>query len=283
MVIKFYFRIYLLVILTTSLFYSCENLKTEIQKDKMISSVGYTFPVILDTLSYHQNLKIESKEETWISTSFNKPLYLGLEQDTIFANYWLSSPPPPPSDSDEYFEVFLKLMEEYKNRNQDNRFESFENNFTKNVFFDLLNLQIKVDTATKIPIDFSYLDSTTIFSYPVLIKNLDNTNVEIGFGEFIPAFLEAKDSIGNWRAIEEPFSYMCGTGLHSIILPPNYVALTNTRIYYGDYHTDLRIKLGNSYSNTFKGNINYRQFQSMFNEHGNYREEYLDENPKFRD
>lgn len=73
---------------------------------------------------------------------------------------------------------------------------------------------------------------------------------------------------------------MCGNGVGTIILPPNEIGLSATMIYNGNYSTTLRLKIDSTFSNEFKGNINYRQFESMFNDQGDYKEEYKKEMKK---
>lgn len=45
-------------------------------------------------------------------------------------------------------------------------------------------------------------------------------------------------------------------------------------IFKGNYKTQLRLSMGSNKSKAVWGNINYRQFESKFDENGNYREEY---------
>ena len=53
-------------------------------------------------------------------------------------------------------------------------------------------------------------------------------------------------------------------------------------IYHGNYSTTLRLRIDSTFSNEFKGNINYRQFESMFNDQGDYKEEYIKRNEKIK-
>jgi hypothetical protein len=71
--------------------------------------------------------------------------------------------------------------------------------------------------------------------------------------------------------------YGCGVGISSVILPPNECALTFAPIFKGNYKTQLRLKLGENYSNIFYSSINYRQFQSISDDNGNYKKEYEQE------
>jgi hypothetical protein len=89
--------------------------------------------------------------------------------------------------------------------------------------------------------------------------------------------LEAKDSTGNWRPIEEPYVYMCGNGVGTIILPPTEVVLSFVPITNGNYLTQLRLVFGNNHSAPYVGYINYRQFERPFDQRGNFKEEFLRE------
>lgn len=68
---------------------------------------------------------------------------------------------------------------------------------------------------------------------------------------------------------------MCGNGVGTIILPPNEIVLSSAPIFNGNFKTELRLTVPKTdiYSNTFDGSINYRQFESMFNEAGEYKSE----------
>lgn len=99
---------------------------------------------------------------------------------------------------------------------------------------------------------------------PVLVRNLGTDTVAVGYGSFIPIITEAKDSANNWLPIEKRWIYMCGNGVGTIILPPNEILLTSAIAYSGTYKTEFRLKMGNSYSNTFRGSMHYTQFKSRY-------------------
>jgi hypothetical protein len=96
-------------------------------------------------------------------------------------------------------------------------------------------------------------------SYPVLVRNQENDTVAIGYGDFLPLYLEAKDRQGQWRAIGQPYAYMCGNGLPLLFLPPNQVVLTSVFIPHGPFRTVLRLRLGKTYSPSFTGSIHPHQ------------------------
>ena len=72
-------------------------------------------------------------------------------------------------------------------------------------------------------------------SYPVFIENVSNDTLSIGFGNRIYPIVEAKDSLGNWRPIQKPGTYYCGTGLQSFYLEPNNILISSCKLYDGDF------------------------------------------------
>lgn len=106
-----------------------------------------------------------------------------------------------------------------------------------------------------------------VLSYPVFIKNTGLNRVLLGNTEFLPIFLEAKDSLGNWTTIQEPHKWRgCGMGLIYLYLDPQEILITACSRYAGDYLTKLRLAFHYDsrevYSNEFEGTINYGQFEA---------------------
>lgn len=142
---------------------------------------------------------------------------------------------------------------------------------------DLFALEVLVDTTriipnsnpitlpVPIPGDISDPAERQGFcAYPVFMMNQTSDTISVGYGQFIPLILEAKDSTGNWRPLEVSYIYDCGTGLNTIFLPPGNTLITSCKIYQGDYQTVLRLKFGFewlNYSNQFTGSIDYGQFE----------------------
>jgi len=97
-------------------------------------------------------------------------------------------------------------------------------------------------------------------SHPILIKNRSSDTLSIGIGDILPMITEVQDSIGNWKQIERPFFYGCGTGLTKFYLPPNQIAISVLRKNYGAKKTKFRVKFGlgdtEIHSNEINGNIN---------------------------
>lgn len=102
-----------------------------------------------------------------------------------------------------------------------------------------------------------------IKSYPVIIQNKSNDTLIVGYGVYIPLIIEAIDSLGRWKPIQEQYFYSCGTGLPHFYLIPNEISITSCKLYEGDYFTKMRLVFGvnkTNYSNEFYGQMNYEQF-----------------------
>lgn len=103
----------------------------------------------------------------------------------------------------------------------------------------------------------------TIESYPLIIKNEGEDTLMVGFYDFMPLILEAVDSLGVWRPIQEPVFFYCGTGRSELYLPPKNIVLTSCKIFTGSYRTKMRVVYGPDKaisSNEFWGTMNYGQF-----------------------
>lgn len=254
-------HIEIIFLLTTLFISSCQPDKK--QEVKEIDN-SKPFPVVLDTLGIDKFLYyFDDENPTWLSTSNYNFYFIGEVKDTVYLNPFINfSPPPPPPP----------LPSGVKTTNQTTITER-ENPFKK--YYVEWDEERNYKNWTKSKIDIQ-VDTTTKISnlFPVMLTNLDTDTIFIGYGRHIPIVMEATDSLGNWKPIQERFIYMCGNGVGSIILPPNECVLTLTPIFQGNYRTKLRLTLGDNHSKPFIGFINYRQFQSMFDGHGEYKEEY---------
>lgn len=140
-------------------------------------------------------------------------------------------------------------------------------------------MEVLVDTATVIatkkPLDLWHLAKeaqqgaqppTHHPGYAVYIRNNSDERVGLQYGTYLPLILEAQDSLKEWRALEAPFIYYCGTGLRYPSLAPGHIAITACPIPSGSFKTQLRLKFGwksdFTTSNEFTGSIDYRQFST---------------------
>lgn len=245
---------YLLLIL---LCLSCEN---EIIVSSNLEKEESYFPLIIDSLEY-EGIEMESD---WLNTANYKIYYIGEEEDTIAINYRFNSHYLGPLTEFYYFlddTIFYEERIPYQKY-----FRDWMRPSTHSINPDQANLKITVDTNQLVFNDGN-------IAYPVIVKNMDKDSVQIAYGDFIPIIMEAIDAEGNWMSIEEHWMYMCGNGVGSIILPPNEIVLTSAYKYYGKYKTLMRLKIGKNYSNSFLGTVNPKQFESMFDRHGEYKPE----------
>jgi hypothetical protein len=105
-------------------------------------------------------------------------------------------------------------------------------------------------------IDFDFNQLRTNNQFPVLLKNPTKDTLLIGFGYHLSLTVEALDTNGLWIPLIEKGFLFCGTGLYPIVLTPNTIALTFYQLNNeGDYSTELRFKLGDNYSETFRNKI----------------------------
>lgn len=218
--------------------------------------VVFKFPKIIDQFG-NKNLKLTFKNE--LNNGDHNPYYLGKSHDTLLIERYLNTttlPLPPPGLTgtiksnynqkkgrfDDYF-IGWRDVRDFKNT-------------------DSINLFIKIDTT-------QLINSNGRKAFPVLIRNTTTDTIYIGYGNQIPIITEAKSKNGKWTPIEKRHTYFCGTGLLSIILPPNEIVITSELLYSGNFKTKLRIKMGNNYSDEFYGEINESQFKSKWENNRN--------------
>ena len=253
-------RLYL--ILSISLFFfGCKN---EVEKIIPKSEPGTVFPTISNPINLKYKSLFDEENPTWISTASYRFNYLGKLKDTISLG----------------IESF-SIAEFPNNHKKKSKIEKRERPNAKYYIEWDKESHLKYIREPKIEIQISSKRVKNF--YPVLLRNRTRDTVPIGYGSIIPLILEAKDKTGKWKPIQERFSYMCGNGVGTIILPPKEIAVTLVPIFQGNYRTQLRLSMGSNKSNTFWGNINYRQFQSKYDENGEYKKEYVMENPESND
>jgi hypothetical protein len=252
-------QIQIIFILYTLFLISCQDDKKQEVKE---TDDLQPFPIVLDTLGIEKFLySFDDENPTWLSTSNYNLYFIGTEKDTIYLNPFFNFVPPPPP-----------LPSGVKTTNTTN-IPEHENPFKKYYIEWDEEMNYKDWTQSKIDIQIDTINKISNL-FPVMLANLDTDTTFIGYGSHIPLVMEAIDSTGTWKPIQEEFIYMCGVGVGSIILPPNQCVLTLAPIFNGNYKTKLRLILGDNHSKPFSGFINYRQFQSKFDESGNYKEEY---------
>lgn len=209
------------------------------------------FPVIMDT----NNAKLEKLRYPDLNRIDYNVLYIGEERDTITVDHFINFYSFP--DSFMWNDSIRKVLNKWKESDyyldwlDERKYHSWLET----------NLSITVDTTQIISKINGDVDWPMIQAYPVLIKNTSPDTLIVGYGDTIPLSIEARDSSGVWRAIERPFVYHCGTGLGNILLPQNEITISSMYVYDGDFETQLRLKLGESFSNMIDGRVYYSQLK----------------------
>ncbi len=254
----------ILLIITSSLLIlsSCQN-NNSFEPVKENSKT--LMPFLLDTTTYSTTVLEEYKNR-----SNYIPLYFGSFQDTIIVDYNTvdlglaipPSPPPPEGFSNIDFDSLLnhdfKKFEEYivHNNASTDSDEYLTYNYEKDyLHWENAKLSVYVDTNQIIKnIDLStFQDNTFAFlAYPVIITNNTDTTVSVGYGEYISLIMEAKNKNGIWEPIDKHRTYACGTDVPDIVLPKNKCVITSVKIFKIGPKTDLRLKIGDNTSNTFR-------------------------------
>ncbi len=197
-----------------------------------------TFPKIVAV----QNDKIVKRQFNESQQWYRRIKYIGIAKDTIQLS----------EDSDSITENNIIPIALHR------RLENY--NFECN---DCIN--INVDTSqilTLFEVEWrrSKLKDIHYRSYPVVIENKSDSLYKIGFGQNVRIILEALDADNTWKPIEIPYMYRCGTGLTDLYLQGHQIACVLIPIYYGDFRTQLRLKLNNHFSKPFSASINKKQF-----------------------
>lgn len=243
---------------------------------------------IVDTIDATGNL-INLK---WLEIKYCPILYIGNLTDTIIIDHLLhfAPIPPPPPDWDffaaksnyisqeenvasikyqKYLAEYKKELEAYPLTKYLFSFDSIQN--LGSIYRD--KVQIKVDTNFTISkmdgFDFKIHHGDFFEAYPIIITNSGKDTMLIGYHRHLNLSVEAKDSIGNWSKILDSHIIHGLPLKESYMLLPGLSVITSTFKTTGEYNTKLRIKIGNSTSDEWTGNIDYNQFNSKFNEREN--------------
>lgn len=220
-------------------FYSCNNsIKLNNPNMKEEYSIKEVFPKIIDEF-YKINT---SQEPENLGVIYHQPKYIGLLKDTIRIEY-RNSIRPSNVKTPKNCKLILKK----------NKFSKYfikrDWNKRQYVKIDSMNVEFSIDTT-------QYISNENRKSYPVIVKNISNDTLNIGYGSVIPINTEALFENGKWKLIEKNTAKFCGNGLETIILPPNEILITNQTVYNdGNYKTKLRLRIGQNKSCEFYGKI----------------------------
>lgn len=220
-----------------------------------------SFPIIVDTFTFEAfNRKLEER-----SFSNYHPLYFGKKRDTLYVDYDLASYAFGEANIFQVLED-KKAMQEIKMKaDLFNKKRDTYSNYYKDLNFHLDSIPATWEEAKiKITIDTSQIirnigrakfrNTDFVYNaYPVMLENLSDSTILIGYGSQIPIIMESKDKNGDWVALEYQYTYPCSSGLPSITLPKNEMILTSVAIIDFDNKKDLRLRIGENLSEVFVG------------------------------
>ena len=202
--------LFLMIGCATCNWVSNDNLET-VTPDTLAIPVAAadTLPVLMDTtdLNKFSFIKRDTVHASWLTTADYRFLYIGPVTDTIRVNHFLGIHPPPPPPS---------ILADPQDASSQPRIDPIEKKYYRDWGEDPVwknyrdaNLNLVIDTSR-----------TINSSYPVFIQNCDTDTTSVEYGRHLPLIMEAQDSTGNWRPIQEHFMYICGMGVGTIVLPP---------------------------------------------------------------
>ncbi|BDD09384.1 hypothetical protein FUAX_18160 [Fulvitalea axinellae] len=199
------------------------------------------FPVIegLDTRGFKERV-------AWVPERVEcRYLYIGKLQDSIrvgndLSPYWNS-----------------KIMSDYLCYESD----SVDRRLSALGYWEWTKLEVLVDTTQRILVkkERGFTIDKYYLAYPVLIVNQNSIPVNIGVPEYLDLSVEARDLDGHWKTLARPFNFFCLSGASMVHLPPGEVVLGNALIFSGATMTSLRVRFGNSVSESFWGSVNLGQ------------------------
>jgi hypothetical protein len=220
--------------------YSCVDNKII---DKEVEVLDFKIPIIQDTFKTDRIERIT----VWLKSGNYNPLYIGQQKDSIYVSY--------KPNLNKYF-----VYEGYK--------RSYNRPDSSGITLFVDTTKVVSDYSMIWEDDGSMLSTKSFKAFPVIVVNTTKDTLSIGYGDHLPIVMEAMNNKGNWRPIEEPYMYMCGTGLNEIILPPNEIVVTSAPVNKGKFKTKLRLRYNNIVSEEFYGTINPSQFDREWDEYG---------------
>ncbi len=229
---------------------ACSNAENQFDLNAELDNRLFSSIELIDTLAH----ALHPDTAWFVSTAVFYPLYMGVQKDVVSIDHDANYNQYSTIDWDQYKRPDSSALSIFVDTS---RFIASLNKFALPPPPPPgLGDEVKYEDW----VDHQY--GKKIKSYPVFIKNVSQDTLKIGYGSFINLLIEAKDSIGNWRAIQREYYYPCGTGLSNYFLPPNEMAITSCKLFHGDYETTLRVVFAwpeNVCSNEFSGKINYKQ------------------------
>lgn len=165
-----------------------------------------------------------------------------------------------------------KIAEEIKISYQNYETVKKNRTFKKYKFPKQNALEIVIDTTRIIGIPMGLYEYSRIekrndkIANPIFIKNMTNDTLIMGYAEYLPIIIEAKNRRGEWQPIQERMTFMCGNGIVEFYCPPKNIVISAMPKYAGNFKTKLRLKYESFasktriFSNEINGQINEKQF-----------------------
>jgi hypothetical protein len=125
-----------------------------------------------------------------------------------------------------------KISEEIKISYQNYKTVEKNQTFKKYKFPKQNSLEIFIDTTRIIGIPMGLYEYSKTekrndkIANPIFIKNISNDTLIIGYAEYLPIIIEAKNRNGEWRPIQERMRFMCGNGIVDFYCPPNNIVIS---------------------------------------------------------
>ncbi len=165
-----------------------------------------------------------------------------------------------------------KIAKEIKISYQNTKVIEKNQTFKKYKFPKQNSLELFIDTTRIIGIPMGLYEYSKTekrndkIANPIFIKNISTDTLTIGYAEYLPLIIEAKNRKGAWQPIQERMKFMCGNGMRNFYCPPNNIVISAMQKYGGNFKTKLRLKYesfatkSSIFSNEINGEINEKQF-----------------------
>lgn len=129
-----------------------------------------------------------------------------------------------------------------------------------------------IDTSQIIQTDLLVNESKTAFAkkvictshYPIIIENKHVSFFAIGYGDELNLTFEALDQTSQWKPISHAPMIFCGTGLMSVPLSSQEIAISALPITDGQLQTKGRVRMGKVLSNEISIRIDSTAFQPPY-------------------
>lgn len=137
------------------------------------------------------------------------------------------------------------------------------------------SLEIFIDTSRIIGIPMGMYEYSNTgkrnnkMAHPIFIKNISKDTLIVGYAEYFPMIIEAKNRNGQWLPIQKRMTFMCGNGIVDFYCPPNNIIISSMPKYSGNFKTKLRLRYesfnseASIFSNEIYGVINEKQFEEL--------------------